>query len=289
MKKIISNIIIFIIAVAGIMLLLFPHASFWLEKRNQTYVIQTYDDALAKQDPQTIAQAWNSAAQYNQDLACVSLADPFGNAQQADTQYSSLLNLEGMGIMGHIKIPKISIDLPVYHGVSDAVLQKGIGHLQGTALPVGGEGTHCVLTGHTGLNSAKMFTDLAELQEGDEFFLYTLQEVLAYRVDNITIVEPANTQGLLPVKGKEYVTLVTCTPYGINSHRLLVRGQRTGYTPAEIQKRIEDTQPALSKETLLLLAGIGALVFIVLLAVLVNHMVQKAQKRKLRQQRMRKK
>jgi sortase A len=147
--------------------------------------------------------------------------------------------------MGYITIPKIDVKLPIYHGTSQDVLEKGVGHLEGSSMPVGGEGTHCVLTGHTGMQNAKLFTDLTELEEGDTFYLHILGRVLAYQVDRITVVEPNELDDLKRVDGEDYCTLVTCTPYGVNSHRLLVRGKRIKYTEKE-----QAQEDAASKHTL---------------------------------------
>ena len=141
-------------------------------------------------------------------------------------EYESLLDLSGLGIMGYIEIPEIDCSLPVYHGTEESVLQIAVGHIEWTSLPVGGEGTHCVLSGHRGLPSAKLFTNLDKLEPGDVFLLRILDEVLTYEVDQILIVEPQDTSALQIVKGKDYCTLMTCTPYGVNTHRLLVRGHR---------------------------------------------------------------
>lgn len=262
MKRRIGNILIILLGLIGVILLGYPFVTKWLSDRDQTYVVQNYDDTLAGMTQQQMNEEWERAQVYNSALSTKThvLYDPFASGQDAmDTEYLSVLNIAGDGMMCHIKIPKISVDLPVFHGVSAETLEKGVGHLEGSALPVGGEGTHAVLTGHTGLNSYKMFTDLTELTTGDEFYLYTLDRILAYRVDSILIVEPTDVGSLIAVPGRDYVTLVTCTPYGVNSHRLLVRGERVGYSPEEIQERIADTQPVTSRETWMLYAGIALL------------------------------
>ena len=152
----------------------------------------------------------------------------------SEEEYYHALAVDNTGVMCTLEIPVIGVDLPVYHGTSDEVLEKGIGHLEGTSLPVGGKGTHAVITGHTGINKAKMFTDLTELKKGNQFYIHVLGKVLAYEVDDINVVLPEDTRKLSIVDGKDYVTLITCTPYGENTHRLLVRGKRTKYVP---QKR----------------------------------------------------
>lgn len=169
---------------------------------------------------------WAKARNYNDLLQTTTITDPFSdvNAVEPFTEYTQTLNIEG--IMGHVEIPAITVELPIYHGVAEEVLAKGVGHIKSTALPVGGERTHAVLSAHSGLAEAKLFRELEKLEEGDYFFLYVLNEILAYQVDQIRVVEPDDISQLMPEAGKDYVTLLTCTPISINSHRLLVRGER---------------------------------------------------------------
>lgn len=271
MRRGIGNILIILLVLVGVMLLAYPHVSQRLADRDQSYVVQNYDDTLAKMTEKQMQEEWERAREYNGTLFTSVLYDPFASGQEdMDAEYLSLLNIAGDGMMCHVKIPKISIDLPVFHGVSADTLEKGIGHLEGSALPVGGDGTHAVLTGHTGLGSAKLFTDLEELTIGDEFYIYTLDQILAYRVDSILVVEPTETEALLSVPGKDYVTLVTCTPYGLNSHRLLVRGERTEYTSEEALERIADTESVTSKETWMLYAGIALLLLLVIIILIIK-------------------
>lgn len=167
------------------------------------------------------------------------LTDPFSeetNGGISEKEYYQLLNLDNTGVMCSLEIPSINVDLPVYHGTSNSVLEKGVGHLEGTSLPVGGKDTHAVFTGHTGLNKAKLFTDLTELQKGDQFYIRVLDKILAYEVCRIDVVLPEDTSKLSVVDGQDLVTLVTCTPYGQNTHRLLVRGKRTKYSPKAYEK-----------------------------------------------------
>ena len=271
MKRKAINIIIIVLALIGVMLLVYPYVSFRLTERDQTYVVQQYDDSLAKMTEQQMQEEWERAWAYNASLATSVLYDPFASGQEdMDAEYLSLLDIAGNGVMCHIEIPKIKVDLPVFHGVSLSTLEKGVGHLEGSSLPVGGTGTHSVMTAHTGLNSSKLFTDLVELEIGDEFYVYTLDQILAYRVDNILVVEPEDVGALSMVEGKDYVTLVTCTPYGINSHRLLVRGVRVDYSPEEIQQAIADTDTVLSNETVMLYAGIALLILLIIIILIVT-------------------
>ena len=273
MKREAINIIIIILALIGVMLLVYPYVSYRLSERDQTYVVQQYDDSLAKMTAQQMEEEWERARAYNESLVTSVLYDPFASGQEdMDAEYLSLLDIAGNGVMCHIEIPKIKVDLPVFHGVSLSTLEKGVGHLEGSSLPVGGAGTHSVMTAHTGLNSSKLFTDLVEMKIGDEFYIYTLDQILAYRVDSIVVVEPEDVDTLLTVGGKDYVTLVTCTPYGINSHRLLVRGVRVDYSPEEIQQAITDTDTVLSNETVMLLAGAALLILLIITILLVTRM-----------------
>jgi len=271
MKRKVINIIIIVLALIGVILLVYPYISYRLSKRDQTYVVQQYDDSLAKMTAQQMQEEWERARAYNASLVTSVLYDPFASGQEdMDAEYLSLLDIAENGVMCHIEIPKIKVDLPVFHGVSLSTLEKGVGHLEGSSLPVGGAGTHAVMTAHTGLNSSKLFTDLVELEIGDQFYVYTLDQILAYRVDNILVVEPEDVGALSMVEGKDYVTLVTCTPYGINSHRLLVRGVRVDYSPEEIQQAITDTDTVLSNETVMLLAGAALLILLIITILLVT-------------------
>ena len=273
MKRKAINIIIIVLALIGVTLLVYPYISFRLTERDQTYVVQQYDDSLAKMTEQQMQEEWERAQAYNESLVTSVLYDPFASGQEdMDAEYISLLDIAGNGVMCHIEIPKIKVDLPVFHGVSLSTLEKGVGHLEGSSLPVGGVGTHAVMTAHTGLNSAKLFTDLVELEIGDEYYIHTLDRILAYRVDNILTVEPEDVGTLATVDGRDYVTLVTCTPYGVNSHRLLVRGVRADDSPEEIQQAIADTDTVLSKETVMLLTGAALLILLIIKTLLVTRM-----------------
>ena len=273
MKRKVINIIIIALALIGVVLLVYPYVNFRLSECGQTYVVQQYDDSLAKMTARQMEEEWERARAYNESLITSVLYDPFASGQEdMDAEYLSLLDIAGNGVMCHIEIPKIKVDLPVFHGVSLSTLEKGAGHLEGSSLPVGGTGTHAIMTAHTGLNSAKLFTDLVEMKIGDEFYVYTLDQILAYRVDNILVVEPEDVGALSMVDGKDYVTLVTCTPYGVNSHRLLVRGVRVDYSPEEIQQAIADTDTVISKETVMLLAGAALLILLIITILLVTRM-----------------
>lgn len=219
-----TTIILVTLLVVGLCLIGYPSFSDYWNSFHQSRAIMSYAETVANMDQDKYDALIQAAEDYNAALAKTGI-----NWQMTDEQqekYDSLLNFDGTGNMGYINIPKINVELPIYHGTSDSVLQTSIGHLEETSLPVGGESTHTVLSGHRGLPSAKLFTDLDQLQEGDTFTLNILNQTLTYEVDQIRIVEPTDLSDLQIVDGKDYCTLVTCTPYGINTHRLLVRGHR---------------------------------------------------------------
>lgn len=228
MKKKKSNYFITVILIltllAGLSLLLYPSVSDYWNSFHQSQAISQYSEKVKNLDKETRKKMWEDAQRYNQRMKGQN--KDYTLSEEEKAEYESMLNVDSNGIMGYIEIPKINCSLSIYHGTNASVLQTAIGHLEWTSLPVGGESTHCVLSGHRGLPSAKLFTNLDKLNEGDIFMLRVMDEVLTYEVDQILIVEPQQVEALRIVEGKDYCTLVTCTPYGINSHRLLVRGHR---------------------------------------------------------------
>lgn len=224
MKKHLSTIILILVFMTGLSLLLYPSVSDYWNSFHQSRVISDYAEAVADLDKENYEQLWEDARAYNARL--LNKNNRFVLTEEEQEEYKSLLNVSGDGIMGYIEISRINCLLPIYHGVDESVLQIAVGHIEGTSLPVGGMGTHCVISGHRGLPSAKLFTNLDQLIEGDTFMIRVLDEVLTYEVDQIWIVEPHEIEVLELEEGKDYCTLVTCTPYGVNSHRLLVRGHR---------------------------------------------------------------
>ena len=240
MKKKSLNIKLIVLFLAGLSLLLYPFISNEWNTYRQSKLISTYEEVIEEQKEEIdyIAE-WKRAKAYNKALLPSILPDSFAIAaasDEPDEEYMACLNLAGDGTMGYVEIPKIDIKVPIYHTVSDEVLQIAAGHLEGSSLPAGGVDTHAVVSAHRGLPSAALFTDLDRLEVGDHFLFYILDEVLCYEVDQIMIVEPEETDALAVEPGKDLATLLTCTPYGVNSHRLLVRGHRVAYVPEEIQK-----------------------------------------------------
>ncbi|MEE0394314.1 class C sortase [Holdemanella biformis] len=224
MRKHISTIIAILVFITGLSLLLYPTVSNYWNSLHQSRVVANYSDTMVKLTKQDKQAEIDRAVEYNSGL--INNGGRFTPSDSELSEYKSLLNADGTGMMGYITIPKIGVKLAIYYTVDDAVLQVGVGHLEGSSLPVGGSGTHCVLSSHRGLPSAKLFTELDRMKKGDVFYLHVYDQVLAYQVDNIAIVEP-NDYGLLEIEeGKDLCTLFTCTPYGINTHRLLVRGHR---------------------------------------------------------------
>lgn len=224
------TVILIVILLAGLSLLLYPTFSAYWNSMHATKTIATYAQDLEDMDEAELVEMWQAAVEYNKHFrgSSESSFDSNGHTLSGEQleQYMSLLNIGDTGMMGYVDIESIGVSLPIYHGTSDGVLQVAAGHLDWTSLPVGGESTHCVISGHRGLPSAKLFTDLDKLHEGETFTLTILNQVLTYEIDQIRIVEPQNTQDLLITSGQDYCTLLTCTPYGINTHRLLVRGHR---------------------------------------------------------------
>lgn len=257
------NGMLVLVLLAGLSLLLYPSLSEYWNSFHQTRAIADYNDQVSALDEADYTALWQAAQAYNQALAGQGNQHTLTDAQKQE--YESLLNVAGTGMMGYIEIPSIDCSLPIYHGTDEAVLQVAAGHLDWSSLPVGGESTHCVLSGHRGLPSARLFTDLDKLQEGDVFLLRILNEVLTYQVDQIRIVEPQQTEDLQIVEGQDYCTLVTCTPYGINSHRLLVRGHRV--ENAAEAKNVQITADAVQIEPLIV-APIVAIPFLLVLLIL---------------------
>lgn len=263
-KGTIYNIVLILIFFTGLFLLLYPTVSNYLNALHQSRAITEYSKQVASLDTERYNQLWQEAQEYNQTL--LTKPNRYNLSSEEEAEYESLLNVSGNGIIGYIEIPSINCSLPIYHGVDEAVLQIAVGHIAGSSLPVGGESTHCVLSGHRGLPSAKLFTDLDKLKEGDEFILRVLDETLTYEVDQIRIVDPDNVDDLTIEKGKDFCTLVTCTPYGINTHRLLVRGHRVE-NQAEA-KTVRVTADALQINPVIVAPLVAIPVLLVLLIIL---------------------
>ena len=258
------TMLLVLILLVGLSLLLYPTASDYWNSLHQSRAIAAYAEEVANLDQNQYDEIWAAAERYNAFLTDRGSAYSLSDAQKEE--YEQLLDLSGLGVMGYIEIPKIDCSLPIYHGTDESVLQIAVGHLEWSSLPVGGTSTHCVISGHRGLPSAKLFTNLDKLETGDIFMLRVLDEVLTYEVDQILIVEPQETAALRIVEGEDYCTLVTCTPYGINTHRLLVRGHRI--ESIEKAKTVRVTADAIQIEPLLVAPIVAVpilLLFLILL------------------------
>lgn len=264
MKKHWSTILLIFIFLIGLSLLLYPSFADWWNSFHQTQAIATYSEQVAELDDEKYDEIWSAAWAYNRAL--MDRSNSFVLTDEQMEAYNQLLDVGGTGIMGYVEIPSINVTLPVYHGTDEAVLQIAVGHLEWTSLPVGGESSHCVISGHRGLPSARLFTDLDQLKEGDIFFFRVLDEVLTYEVDQIRIVEPQETDDLLIVEGEDLCTLVTCTPYGINSHRMLVRGHRIDNI--EEAKTVRVTADAIQIEPIIVAPFVAVPMLLILLVVL---------------------
>lgn len=264
MKKHISTLLLIAVFLIGLSLLLYPTLSDYWNSFHQSRAITSYAEQVSNLNQDEYEKLWADATQYNASLS--ERSNAFTLTEEQKKQYEQLLNLGGTGEMGYIEIPSIKVALPIYHGTEDSVLQHAIGHLEWSSLPVGGKGSHCVLSGHRGLPSAKLFTNLDKLTEGDTFILRVLDEVLTYEVDQILIVEPQDVDALRIIDGGDYCTLVTCTPYGINTHRLLVRGHRVENT--EEAHTVYVTADAIQIEPLLVAPAVAIPILLVLLVML---------------------
>ncbi len=277
MKRKIFTVLAILVILTGLVLLFYPMISNMLYQRKQQDMIEYYDNLVYERPKEELDSMWEDCRIYNEGLLdhTIKLTDPFDEERLLldEHPYIDLLNINGDGAMGSIEIPAINCNLVIYHNTDETVLEKGIGHLQGTSLPVGGIGTHAVLSGHTGNANKELFTNLDRLEAGDVFYLHILGETLAYQVDNICVVLPDETGALAIDRDKDYVTLVTCTPYGINSHRLLVRGTRIPYEEAQAieQNGTEKAGSTWKRQYVFaIITGIGIVAVIVLIIFLLN-------------------
>ena len=284
-KFTIKDIIRLIVLLVAFSVLLYPTFSSYLNEKNSSKVVSNYDAESVKLSNAEKEQMLADARAYNQEmLGNIDLIDPFSQTNtEIDERYQDLLNVDGSGMMGYIRIPKIKVELPIYHGTSETVLQAGVGHFWGTSLPVGGESTHTVLTGHRGLPTKTLFTNMDKLKVGDIFYIKVLGETLAYKIDQILTVLPEETEALSIEPGQDYATLVTCTPYAINTHRLLVRGERIPYEEAIKEVPDQSIKPELSFTAKVLIITI-VVILIGLIAMIIyskrNSKKKKSRKRK---------
>lgn len=255
----------------GLAILLYPMLSNLINTARNADRIADYENFVSQITDADYSEYFDAANEYNKKLA--------GNLiSKGDKSYNETLDIGASGMMGYLEIPKIKVRLPIYHGVEEKVLQVGIGHIEGTSLPVGGESTHAALSGHRGLPSATLLTNLNRVELGDEFYIYILDKILAYRVDDISVVLPTEMDSLAIEEGEDYVTLVTCTPYGINSHRLLVRGTRTEYRGSDkVDFGVGKNANILDPNTIALIAS--AVILVIFFAILIILRVRRNRKR----------
>ena len=281
MRKQFTTLVLILVFIAGLGLMAYPTVSDLVNKAHQSVAMDSYDEEVSKLTNEDFSNILAEARKYNSELTTNEFPrnseDLDGNAE-----YQAAVNPTGNGMMGYVKIDSINVKMPVYHTTKESVLQVGIGHIPTTSLPVGGESTHAVLTGHRGLSSARLFTDLDKVKEGDVFYIYVLDDILAYKVDQIKTVKPAQTQDLQIIPGEDHVTLVTCTPYGVNSHRLLVRGTRIPYDP-EVEEMIEEqteVRTGLTTDQLVLVIGAPSLTVLFVAVLFLTKKPKKSKKRR---------
>lgn len=266
-RKHISTIFIILIFLVGLGFISYPTVSNLWNQAHQSRAIATYSKQVEKLDDSENKKMLKAARKYNKSL--LKKSDHWKLSKKDKKKYESLLDVSGTGIMGYIEVPKIDCSLPIYHGTDEGALQIAIGHLEGSSLPVGGKSTHCVLSGHRGLPSARLFTDLDQMEEGDIFILNILGRKLAYEVDQIKVVLPEEMSDLEIEEGKDLCTLVTCTPYGINTHRLLVRGHRTEYVEKKVEEEQKEVQTKKTDIRLMIAGGAGVLILLIIIIAIV--------------------
>lgn len=278
-------IIIILLLISGAVLFLYPVFSSYLAERHQARIIADYDESIQRMQAEKLEEEWKKAEEYNETLMGEPVHDPFleGSGMALPENYLEVLHV--MDSMGFIKIPKISVSLPIYHGTDRETLEKGVGHLRQTALPIGGEGNHTVLTGHTGLPNAKLFDGLTKITVGDHFYIQILGKTIAYEVDSVNVVKPEEVELLNPIRGEDHVTLLTCTPYGVNSHRLLVRGIRIPYQEESLAGEQDQPQGMTLQQQLILQALLAGSAAAVILLVMVFSYRKTKKRRKTRRRR----
>ena len=270
-----STVILILVFLVGLSLLLYPTISDYWNSLHQSRAIAEYAEQVANLDDERYAKILSDAQDYNEAL--LEKMDRYSMSDAERAEYSSLMNVSGNGVIGYIEIPVIGCSLPIYHGTDEAVLQIGVGHIEGSSLPVGGVGSHCVLSGHRGLPSARLFTDLDKLDTGDTFILRVLDETLTYEVDQILIVLPHEMEALEIDPKEDYCTLVTCTPYGRNTHRLLVRGHRV--ENQEEAKTVRVTADAMQIEPVIVAPLVAVPMLLILLVIMLISTHRKKDKR----------
>lgn len=253
----------------GFGIMLYPVISNALSQISYNETISSYEQSVSDENSSLYQSMIEEAVHYNEKLTTSSIVDVFSDPEITNSEeYMNILNLNRDGVMGYISIPKIDIKIPIYHGTSSEVLSKGVGHLEGSSFPVGGESTHAILSAHRGLPSARLFTDLDQLEVGDKFYIYILDQVYTYQVDQVLVIEPSETEALQIQDGKDLVTLVTCTPYGVNTHRLLVRGERVEELAEQVIES-ESNRDLTINDYVLYIGLFGAIVLVLVTIIIV--------------------
>lgn len=282
------GLLIIVIALLGVGLFAYPMIANYFSEKNSSYAADDYAEKISGIPEEDLQKAWEEAEEYNQNLEGNPVHDPFveGSGMVLSDNYYEIMNIENT--MGYVTIPKIKVKLPIYHGTAESTLKKGVGHLEGSSVPIGGIGTHSVLTGHTGLTNAKLFTNLIELKEGDIFFIHVLGRTLAYQVDQIQVAEPSDTTALKRIPEQDHCTLITCTPYGINSHRLLVRGVRIEYAEQMEEEAAQLAEGMTEEQKLVLTAAIISSLVMGIFVIVAIFWSKRKQQRKKRIEELRK-
>ncbi len=284
LKKRITEILIWLMFVVGFLIFAYPTISDQWNTYRQSRLISNYESAMGEMSPEDFSAEWAKAEAYNKTITYNDFTQDVFSGEEVSmegTEYWSVLNIGNDGIMGYLMIPKINQTIPIYHGTSDKVLQKAIGHLSGTSLPIGGEGTHCVVAAHRGLPSAKLFTDVDQLKEGDKFYAHILDKTFAYEVDQILPMVDKDdldtlTGAMQIEEGKDYMTLLTCTPYGVNSHRLLIRGHQVEYFGENEKEGVTPIESTLqSVQNYYMLYGILTAAVLIVLYLIIRKVVKK--------------
>ena len=289
MKSKIATFFVVLFFIAGLGVFNYPVISTFYNQLHEGTVMASYDEKVAQMEQEELDALYKQAQDYNRKIAeeGPTVQDAFEQGETVEDElYDQTLNMEGSGVMGSIEIPKIHVFLPIYHGTSPDVLEVGVGHLQGSSLPVGGDTTHSILTGHRGLPSAELFTNLDRLEEGDIFYIHILRKTLAYKIYNIETILPEEVENLIIEEGKDLITLVTCTPYGINSHRLLLHAERTVYEEPEQEINTAEARSQnlwkwlLEQKSFLISAAVLVLLLLYLILSFIRNIIKKGKTEK---------
>ena len=270
-----------LIILIGTAIFSYPYVSNYIEEKGHTEIITEYTEAVATLDEETIAEELEKAQTYNENLSGDPVHDPFieGSGYTVPENYENVLNIYGNGVMAYIEIPEIDCYLPIYHGTDEETLEKGVGHIAQSSLPIGGTSSHAILTGHTGLPSSELFTKISKLEVGDVFYIHVLNQTLKYEIYETEVIEPDDISKLTIEDGRDLVTLVTCTPYGVNTHRLLVKGERTADDEETVEETETEDVETNSCKYVIIISCIIALVIFIVITIIAVLMIRKRKKK----------